>query len=1483
MTYQLAALRFRSVGERSARFTDLTLNLTAPGGDGLAPQDSVIWLRNGGGKSSILSLLYALLLPRASDFMGRSVQRSLTDYIDSGDTAHVVAAWQPTQAARTLLGETEGLLITGVVHEWDDLHRPVQAAQTRDRLNSIFYAFHAVPGVLGLASLPFTDAAGRPRRLTNFVQVLREMARPFPRADLVVADSQHKWAVALADRHLDPALFRTQKQMNHVEGGVEDLFKFPAAKDFINFLLDLTTQPDAPASVAKRLASVANTLAAKPRKIMERDFCTAAASNLDEVAVRHEQAHTATEELAEARHGARALATSFAAAVQAAQDEQRSLQEQYDSLGQARTAANSERSQANDLLYLYRREAARLRVAEAKAEEETAAGNAEKATEHARAWDLVEQVAAQVDLKRTLAQAEADAAAEEKELAPLREEHARHACKLRLRLHALAEAADLAVQEAESQQRAAAETAQREQDLADQALKEQREATAYEASAEAKLEALGARRREGVKRGHLPAETTSPQEHLAAVEAERGNIQQELKALDDKADWRRDRRARLASRNTVLAGQHSTADADRRAAAERRAALGGLLAALTATARLRDLVEATPEDPVDLWAEASMLDRRLGDAVMAADDERVLRRAEQHADQRTIASQERTQLLPSSLDAERVVHELTDAGFTAQTGWMYPRAVIPADQLVTFLDDPWVARLGCGAVVSTGTIADAVRLLDNRDIATTSLVGLYSAEAADELVRSGGPGELNSGAPAWTGLQRGLVDPAAAEAAVRLLKERALAHQLKDKELKRQRDSDDELRRKISQFLMDCPAGHLDSLDTEIDALDSKLATIEEELKANGAELQALDEADQLSRATRETAEKKLRELHGRITWLEDLISALATEPTLTQQLSDAQSRATAAGERASKHAGLSREASILAAQLGETAKAERHKAQVYRSDSAEIPDTAPGADADLADDLSVPLDSLRRAQREALTAWEARASQSVLADRLRTLSQRLAEAEQKLELRPAEDRGAAERLLTSRDGQEPHLRAAALERARQAQTDAAAARGAAHSLVAQREKEAQEIEQRNAKPPRRTLPTLPATSAQADELASEQEELSQRSKDRVLEAETLMGDAEKQTARVQAREQLFSALLESLPHSADGDPEPQAAPFADTDKSARDQARYARDAISSAEGKAHAAQAELLAAVTRLHRTAGQFAGISGPMKDRVINDPPEILGHHALDLASKLRLRAQTLEGELESIAKDQLILSEALAHLVRDSFDMLGKAERGSQMNTTSGSWAGKKILRISFDRPSDADLVTYAERLIEKTIQDGLNPEGMPLLKAAVHEAAGPRGFTAKVLKPTDDETGTTEDISRLAKWSGGEKLTVCVALYCILASLRAAHTGRSGRSGGVLLLDNPIGRASAASLVRLQRDVAASHGVQLIYTTGVKDPAAVIQFPNVIRLDNREGRTHNRRYIIPDTSEDTGATVTGIRAAHTDHPWDTANNPKQQAG
>jgi hypothetical protein len=74
-------------------------------------------------------------------------------------------------------------------------------------------------------------------------------------------------------------------------------------------------------------------------------------------------------------------------------------------------------------------------------------------------------------------------------------------------------------------------------------------------------------------------------------------------------------------------------------------------------------------------------------------------------------------------------------------------------------------------------------------------------------------------------------------------------------------------------------------------------------------------------------------------------------------------------------------------------------------------------------------------------------------------------------------------------------------------------------------------------------------------------------------------------------------------------------------------------------------------------------------------------------------------------------------------------------------------------------------------------------------------------------------------------------------------------------------------------VRLQRDVAASHGIQLIYTTGVKDPAAVIQFPNVIRLDNRRGGTQGRRYIVADDDGTGEGLITGVRVAHADRRWD----------
>jgi len=1470
MTYQLAALRFRSVGERAARFTDLTIDLTAPAADGPAPQDSVIWLRNGGGKSSILSLLYAQLLPHANDFMGRAVKRSLTDYIDSGDTSHVVAVWQPGPSS----AGPRDLLVTGAVHEWSDLRRPAQPDESRDRLSTSFYAFHAVPGELDLASLPFADAAGRPLRLTRFVETLREQARPFvQQAGLVITDKQHGWATALRDRRLDPEIFRTQKQMNHVEGGVEDLFRFPAAKDFIDFLLDLTTQPEAPGSIARRLTDVAALLVAKPAKITERDFCTAAAVDLDAITARHEEERSAAAELAVAEAAAAKLSAAFASAIAAADKIQEDLARHRDGLTAARTTANNERSQANDLLYLYRREAARLRLHDAEEAEREAVQRADQASAHARAWEVAQQLAVLAEESSALALAKRAADAEEAELEPMRFEHARHAAGLRSRLQDLAEEADFAADLADEQRGTAQQMADREEKLASQARDELEQATADEAQARTRLEMFSRRRAEGVRAGHLPAADIPPQKHVGTVRDQRAGLQEELDGLAVRMEARRGRRAEVIARESELAASRTEADGQRAAASASHTELSRGLTGLVRNPRVRELVEASEDEQIDLWSEEPVLQRRLMDAIIAADEERVLRRAELHADRRTIEAQERDEVLPSSLDAERLERVLAPR-ITTQTGWKYLRSVLPADQLRPALEHPAIARLGCGIVIPTSSAVDAIRVLSSSDVQTTSLVGVYTTEVADRLLRSGGTDQM---APTWTGLEPGLVDPAEAEAAVRLLKERANAYLREDQELTHQRDADDELRRSIAQFVADCPPGHLEALQDEIEQLDGRLRVIEDEQKADKKELGDLDEADRSDEAVGKAIQEKRRKLDVTIAWLDDLITELLEEPDWQDRLDDAVMRSADARGRADAHAQEQLKAATTAQGFLATARAERAKADGYRSEGAGVPDSSGWEQVTV--DPDTPLDALRRNHTDALQALQSWAAQSVLADRVVQLAKRVATADEAIARWAEADRNAGARLLASPDGQEPYLRKAALDSARAADRDAAGRRGSANGSVQQRSAELNSIEQSRDNPPRRALPVTPTSATAADVLAAEQEKRSQDLFERISLAQEQITRIDGEEGRIKARQQLLSTLLDALPVPDAAIDEIEA--FPGTEEDAREHARNARDEIAAAGAKVSDAESRLKAAVDQLRRVAGRYPAIGGPIKDRVVNDPVSVLGASAVELAAKLRLRARTLDDELQSIAKDQLILSEGLAHLVKESLDLLGKAERESRMDTASESWAGKRILRISFDRPDDADLVVYAERVIDRIIQKGLKPEGMPLLKAAVHEAAGPRSFTVKVLKPSDDTSVTTEDISRLAKWSGGEKLTVCVALYCTLAALRAAQTGRSARSGGVLLLDNPIGRASTPYLVRLQRDVAASHGVQLIVTTGVKDPAAVIQFPNVVRLDNREGRTHNRRYIVADDSESSVGEVTGIRVAHSDHRWGTESSGQEQ--
>jgi hypothetical protein len=175
-------------------------------------------------------------------------------------------------------------------------------------------------------------------------------------------------------------------------------------------------------------------------------------------------------------------------------------------------------------------------------------------------------------------------------------------------------------------------------------------------------------------------------------------------------------------------------------------------------------------------------------------------------------------------------------------------------------------------------------------------------------------------------------------------------------------------------------------------------------------------------------------------------------------------------------------------------------------------------------------------------------------------------------------------------------------------------------------------------------------------------------------------------------------------------------------------------------------------------------------------------------------------------------------------------------------------GAHFLRIQTQEPDDpSEKRARLAELIDELIDDKHDFGGVALVQAAVRRLARP--VQVRVLHPDPALDRRTVSIPEMARSSGGEQLTGAILLYCTLVRVRGRSRGLSRRASSVLILDNPIGRASRARFLELQRDVARAMGVQLIYTTGVNDHEALRALPNVIRLRNERGDRNSGRRLV----------------------------------
>ena len=231
---------------------------------------------------------------------------------------------------------------------------------------------------------------------------------------------------------------------------------------------------------------------------------------------------------------------------------------------------------------------------------------------------------------------------------------------------------------------------------------------------------------------------------------------------------------------------------------------------------------------------------------------------------------------------------------------------------------------------------------------------------------------------------------------------------------------------------------------------------------------------------------------------------------------------------------------------------------------------------------------------------------------------------------------------------------------------------------------------------------------------------------------------------------------------------------------------------------------------------------------------------------------------EDELASEEQERRIIVEKLDAIARRAANLLAQAENVSTMPDALGPWAGQSFLRIAVPRKNDpSERQVLLRQAVERWFQAGSIPTGHKLAYECLLALCGTKSVSIRILKPEYHLSALPRDITELVKFSDGEKLTTAILLYCILVRLRARQKARAEhlltKDSGMLLLDNPFGKATLAEFVDLQLRMARMMGVQLIYATGINDFAALKEFPHYVRLRNSSrGQGSNDYYVTPDS-------------------------------
>jgi hypothetical protein len=1450
--WQIRRIHLDAIGTPAGRFADVTIDLADGRG---RPMDSILWLRNGGGKSTIMALLGALLRPGRTDFLSAAehrndVGRHLEDYVLGNDTAHVVVEW--ADGARRL--------VTGAVYEWTERTAPADANAAWERLTQRWYAFAPDGNEAEMSRLPFR-LAGHPTELEAFCSAVRALPAS---TEAVVARTHIDWERTLTARGIDPDLWRTILAMNESEGGIEHQFLFSDADDFVAYLLRLIVDPSIPAGVAKILGQVVTELADRPAVEADLAFCVAAVERLTTLDGAWRSAVDAAELVRIATADARVLRGSLLAAADVAEadaaEAAAAVGTAQGDAAAARSASDVARDTGNEyarLAALMREEAADARITDLTERMTAAEGERD-------AWAATPRLADLADARERLATLTVALAAAEEDAAPLAARRAETAGALTAALvvviaeataeAGIAEAAAAAETAAATDARAAHAAAVTEAAQAEAALAAARRAIArHEAD-------IAAARRDGVLLGgEEPAEAAT---RLRASE-ERDDADEDAIATAEAAD-------RLA-----VARDRVTRD---RAVEERERATGEAATARRLhndLARRRDEIAADarmafhlPAEGADIVAAGSLVTDSIGAAIRRADADLTDLALDGADDVRALAAIAETDLLPPAPDLARALAALATAGISAVGGWTYLAEIVSPDRrLATFLAAPDLA--GGVLVQNPADLPRARETLDAADLRVTTVLALGTT--ADLEVASGQAGRF-------------VVEPNAAlydagradeervrrEAAMAARTTRAAA-------IADARDADRGLAERLRALLAEMPAERLPALVRSAEAADAVAASA----------VAAIAEIDGRAKA----AAARTTEREERLTTLRARRRQTVGQRSVADQLAaaadalgpDREVAASAPGriETAMAAAAVADEAERGAAARAATAAL---RGQALRGDIDRLAERAANVGA-APDPDALPegwsLDALDAAWREATDAWRSATVGSAVAAEHGEAERAARRIAEELATIAAPVRERAEALLHQSDGATAAGRARATAAAEallgalavdlgEARTDKRNAHADLVRLEADRDRQRHRVVERPATVEEalaaertcRVEQDLHAKArAEADERARREEG---RAKDATVRASALVDQAN------------------TIEASDDDGPRDVIEPFEGSVDEARVKAREVSRSLGSMRDEEAAARRALAAVGAEIVSWAGSdtWAAVTLEVRSRFrVPDVADELGPDAARFRDDvIELRRVELIEHLRSLDVHRDNVVNHTVGMVRGALRSLARFSALSKLPEDLGAWSAHRFIEVGPKAPADerddAVMRDRVGRAVDAVIAAGTaSISGSDLLWRAMREVVGPAGFRARVLKPSPTFSTERIGVDRMRKWSGGEKVTMALLLFVTVARLRAANRGRDMAGAGALVLDNPLGKANYVLFLELQRRVAAAAGVQLVFLTGVADMKAVGLFPNVVRMRNAPDSVRRRGYVqVTDRdlrTDDEIATVTATRVYRTD--------------